>query len=229
MKSSAWTAQQPAPSLRGESPPVRHDAGRFHRENAVKTAIRSTIAAALVLIVSTAASAHCIIGGGPDRGAVKALTRSNSAYAAAPAAAAPPAASDNASIVGLWTVTFFVGDGPDVWDVGFEQFHADGTEFTMDVAVPPSAGNVCVGVWERVSGHHARLHHVGWNWDTSVTPAALAGVFVLDMTLDLERGGKAFSGHYVTDSYDNDGNVIPAFHAEGAVTATRISVDSKKW
>ena len=196
----------------------------------MKTAIRSTIAAALVLIISTAASAHCIVGGGPDRGALKALTRSNAAFAAtAPAGAAAFGAldaSDNASVVGLWTVTFLVGDGPDVWDLGFEQFHDDGTELTMDTAVSPAAGNVCVGVWERVGGRRVKLHHVGWNWDTSLTPAALAGVFVLDMTVELGRGGQTFAGRYVTDSYDLDGHVIPELHAEGAVTAKRIRVNS---
>ena len=53
-----------------------------------------------------------------------------------------------------------------------------------------------------------KLHHVGWNWDTSVNPAALAGVFVLDMTTTLDRDGNAFTGKYVTDSYDNDVHVI---------------------
>ena len=197
----------------------------------MKTAIRSTLAAAVVLVActTTSAYAHCILGDGQsNRAHMKALIPPKAAFGAAAAAAAAPKSGDP-SVVGLWTVTFLAGDGPGVWDVGFEQFHDDGTELTMDVAVPPAAGNVCVGVWERVGARGVRLHHVGWNWDTSVTPAALAGVFVLDFTVELEHGGQSFSGRYVTDSYDVDGNVIPALHAEGAVSATRITVDSPRW
>jgi len=186
--------------------------------------MRSVLAAGLVLVASSNALAHCIVGTpGSNRAQLKGLTPPKPAFATTPAAA------DNPSVVGLWLVSFHVGDGADVWDQGFEQFHADGTELTIDTAVPPAAGNVCVGVWERVGARGAKLHHVGWNWDISVVPAALAGVFVLDLTVELAPGGQAFSGRYVTDSYDIDGNVIPEFHAEGVVTATRITVQSPKW
>ena len=197
----------------------------------MKTAIRFALAGALVFGAATSTFAHCIIGNPASNraAALKGLAPSPAAFAAAAAAAAAPSAGDNGSIVGLWTVSFHIGDGPEIWDQGFEQWHADGTELTIDVAVPPAAGNICVGVWERAGARSAKLHHVGWNWDISVTPAALAGVFVLDMTVQLGPGGRTFSGRYVTDSYDNDGNVIPAFHAEGVVTATRITPDSPKW
>ena len=192
----------------------------------MKTAIRFALAATLVLVGSSSALAHCIVGNpGSNRAPVKALAPPKLAFAVPPG----PAGSGSASIVGLWTVAFHVGDGPEIWDQGFEQFHADGTELTIDTAVPPAAGNVCVGVWDRVGARGVKLHHVGWNWDISVTPAALAGVFVLDMTLELGPGGRTFSGRYVTDSYDLDGNVIPELHAEGVVTATRITADSPKW
>lgn len=190
----------------------------------MKTAIRSALAAALVLAGSSSALAHCIVGNpGSSRVSLKGLTPPKAALATSPAAA------DNASIVGLWLVSFHVGDGPEVWDQGFEQFHSDGTELTIDNAISPAAGNVCVGVWERVGARGAKLHHVGWNWDITVTPAALAGVFVLDFTVELSRDGQTFSGRYATDSYDLDGNVIPELHAEGLVTASRITVNTPKW
>jgi hypothetical protein len=133
--------------------------------------------------------------------------------------------SHGTSIVGLWTVTFLFGDGPDVFDRGFEQWHSDGTEFTMDVAVPPDAGNICVGVWEQVGPRTVKLHHVGWNWDTTQTPTALAGTFVLDMLVTAGSGGHTFTGKYVTDSYDVNGIVIPSLHVEGVVQGTRITVN----
>ena len=70
-----------------------------------------------------------------------------------------------------------------------------------------------------------KLHHVGWNWDIGVTPAALAGVFVLDLTATVGKSGDTFTGRYVTDSYDLDGVVIPAFHAEGVIEGKRIRVN----
>jgi hypothetical protein len=52
---------------------------------------------------------------------------------------------------------------------------------------------------------------------------------VLDFTVELARDGQTFSGRYVTDSYDLDGNVIPELHAEGVVTASRITVSTPRW
>jgi hypothetical protein len=177
---------------------------------------------ALTLFAAPVAQADCITGGQKTgHSPLAALTHPGVvAYDNGRAGG-----SDNSpkSIVGMWTVTFFVGNGPAVFDEGFEQWHADGTEITIDVAVPPAAGNICLGVWERV-GSRVKLHHLGWNWDTSVNPVALAGVFVLDMNVALDRSGDRFSGKYVTDSYDNDGHVIPAFHAEGTVQGQRIEV-----
>jgi hypothetical protein len=95
----------------------------------------------------------------------------------------------------------------------------------MDVAVPPAAGNICVGVWKATAPRTVKLHHVGFNWDASVTPAALAGTFVLDMVVTVRPDGKAFGGEYVTDSYDTDGVVIPELHVEGNVSGTRITVN----
>ena len=139
---------------------------------------------------------------------------------AAPGVATGSDASDT-SIVGLWFTTFYAGDGPDVWDQAYEQWHSDGTELALDNAVPPSLGNVCVGVWKQ-EGRTIRLSHFTFNWNPDGTKA---GTFTLFMTATVERGGKTFSGRYVSDSYDLDGNVIPELHGEGVVRATRITVD----
>src|SRR5438876_4455364 len=146
----------------------------------------------LSLVLASNARADCIVAGRhagyPGLGDLV-VPRS---VATGPAVAVPTTA--RTSIVGLWVVTFRVGDGPGVYDKGFEQWHADGTEFTMDVAVPPAAGNVCVGVWVPTGPRSAKLHHVGWNWDTSLNPAALAGTFVLDMNATVDANGTTFTG-----------------------------------
>src|SRR5439155_11424488 len=69
-------------------------------------------------------------------------------------------ADSNATVVGMWKVTFFVGGA--VWDVGFEQFFNDGNEITNDAAVPPSVQNICWGVWRQTGGRTVKLKHLGW-------------------------------------------------------------------
>jgi len=126
------------------------------------------------------------------------------------------------SIVGLWNTTFLIGAGPGIYDQGFEQWHSDGTELNLDNAVPPILGNVCVGVYTQVGPRTYKLRHVTWNWDLS---GNLTGTFLLIMTVQVDPHGDTFAGTYVTDSFDLAGNVIPAFHAEGVVSGTRITVD----
>ena len=129
---------------------------------------------------------------------------------------------DNASVVGLWAVTFFVGHSKEVWDQGFEQWHSDGTELNNDNAVPPSLGNVCVGVYKQTGVRTFKLRHVTWNWDDQ---GKLAGTFLLVATVTVAGNGKTFTGMYTSDSFDVKGNVIPNLHAEGTISAKRISVD----
>lgn len=126
------------------------------------------------------------------------------------------------SIVGLWDTVFLVGQGPLVWDEGYEQWHSDGTELNVDNAVPPSLGNVCVGVYKQTGPRTYSLRHVTWNWDEF---GHLAGRFLLLMTVTVDPHGNTFTGTYVSDSFDLDDNPIPALHAEGAVNGQRISVD----
>jgi hypothetical protein len=130
---------------------------------------------------------------------------------------------DNDSIVGFWEVTFYVGDGPAVYDRGFEQWHSDGTELMVDNAVPPLLGNVCIGVWKQVGSRTVKLRHLTWNWDA--TGATLAGTFELRMTVTTDRRGQSFFRRYVAESFDLAGQPIPELHAEGKVRGRRITVE----
>jgi hypothetical protein len=132
-----------------------------------------------------------------------------------------PSNESHKSIVGLWDVTFLVGNGPDIFDQGFQQWHLGGTETMVDNAVSPSFGNVCIGVWKQVGSRTYKLKHVTFNWDAQGKPA---GTFMLLMTVRLDRHGNAYSGSYEADSFDLSGNVIPELHVEGVVRAKRITV-----
>ena len=132
------------------------------------------------------------------------------------------ASGSRESIVGMWSVSFFFGAGPDLFDIGFQQFHSDGTEFNLSGGLSPSLGNVCIGVWKQTGPRTIRLKHVAFNWDAN---GANRGTFLLIVTLRLDRDGNSLSGRYVADSFDLDGHQIPAEHVEGLVKGTRISVD----
>jgi hypothetical protein len=179
----------------------------------------STNSIALILglaALSLAPSAKAACG---SRAARTGLALSSKAKSAAAPGAESPA---NPSIVGLWDTTFLLGQGPLIWDEGFEQWHSDGTELNVDNAVPPSLGNVCVGVYKQSGPRTYKLRHVTWNWDEF---GNRAGTFLLLMTVTTDARGNTFAGTYVSDSFDLDGNVIPALHAEGVVNGIRITVD----
>jgi hypothetical protein len=129
-------------------------------------------------------------------------------------------APQHASIVGMWILGFYHGDQP--WDVGIEQFSSDGNEMTNDNAYPPAEGNICWGVWERVGNGQYKMKHIGWVFDADGT---YFGRFDFAATITLTDRGDGFIGTYVADQEDLSGNIIPAYHDEGTLKATRFTVD----
>ncbi len=124
-----------------------------------------------------------------------------------------------ASLVGMWTVNFYVAD--QLWDVAIEQFYGDGNEMTNDIAFPPSLGNICWGVWQQVSNRVYKMKHIGWTFDTN---GAYAGRFDFAATVELSRDGGTFTGSFVADQEDLSGNIIPDLHAEGALQGGRFKI-----
>jgi hypothetical protein len=213
---------------RSATRPPRHTrtevrpAPALQKEFVVKATLCTALTvAALMLTVASGSEAACMspnrTQGLPSIGALFA----SPALPGADGALTAESEGKGGSIVGLWQTTFLFGDGPTVYDEAYEIWHGDGTELAIDNAVPPSLGNVCVGVW-RQEGRSIKLRHVTWNWNPDGTKA---GTFLLLATLTVGSKGHTFSGHYVTDSFDVDGNVIPELHAEGVVQGRRITVD----
>jgi hypothetical protein len=138
-----------------------------------------------------------------------------------PLGAARLAAADEqpagASIVGMWKFTFTVDSMP--IDVGYAQWHSDGTEITNS-SRDPRTGNFCLGVWAKTGASTYKLNHQALNWDG-------AGHFVGPATIREEvtvsKDGNSFSGTFTIDLYDTNGNTIA--HVAGAVTAERVTAD----
>jgi hypothetical protein len=126
-----------------------------------------------------------------------------------------------ASIVGMWTVGFYHQDNQ-LWDVAIEQFSADGNEMTNDNAYPPAQGNLCWGVWTRVEKGQYKIKHIGWVFDAN---GSYVGRFDFAATLVVNDHGNGFTGTYVADQEDLSGNILPGFHDEGTLKATRFKVD----
>ena len=142
---------------------------------------------------------------------------------ALPAAAASLAAGQTStsaspvSIVGLWNVTFL--SAGQVFDYGFDLWHADGTELLNDIT-NPIEGNVCVGVWEKTGARTYKLKHVTWNFDLT---GALIGSGVFDERVKLNADGTSYTGNIVLTFYDLSGDQVGEF--SGTVEATRIKPD----
>jgi hypothetical protein len=74
---------------------------------------------------------------------------------------------------------------------GFQQWHAGGTELMVDNGVPPSLGNVCVGVWKQPGARSFSLRHVTFNWDEH---GQSTGTFQVVIHVRLDRAGRTYAG-----------------------------------
>ena len=151
---------------------------------------RATLMTALsVVTLCTAlagdAQASCFTTGGKNP-----LSSGKTQFTAAAAAAAFDDDSGSASIVGMWNTEYLVGNGPDLFDESFQQFHSDGTEMMLSRGLPPVLGNVCVGVWKQ-AGREVKLKHMAWNWNAD---GSFAGTFIMEVTLTVNRHGTRFTG-----------------------------------
>jgi hypothetical protein len=174
-------------------------------------------------------------GTAPTLPAAATLARPGTAPALA-AAAQGNGSNGGGSIVGLWqnVMTAFPGTSDEfVFDFGFQQFHADGTELMISGGVPPTIGNVCIGTWERGSGGVIRLVHVTWNWaGDEIIGDPPTGYFWLEVTLRTNERGRAYTGRFYTASFDlgtgplgSGGPPQEGTEFEGKIEAVKISVE----
>ena len=122
------------------------------------------------------------------------------------------------SFVGLWQVTYTSGGA--VWDMSFDTWHSDGTEYDNDWA-PPSTSAVCEGVWVSTGPRTVKLHHVGWVWDASGT--TLTGSFTLDEVNTLKSDGSTYTGTFTFQVHSLDGTPL-GLPTQGEISAKRIKV-----
>jgi hypothetical protein len=132
--------------------------------------------------------------------------------------ALPSAASaaGHRSIVGMWSVTY-------VSNIGFPsasayiQWHADGLEFEGANVAP---GAFCQGTYKQTRDGNYHDYHIAWTFDGTGT---VNGHWDENMTATVSSDGKTYSGTYVRDFYDVNGNLL--FEDNGTMTATRLTVE----
>ena len=133
--------------------------------------------------------------------------------------------TEDVSIVGFWHVKF-VSEGttgiPDgtVIDMGFSQWHSDGTEI-LNSSRPPATSNFCLGVWEKTGRSTYKLNHFALSSDLNGNLVGPANIRE-DVTLD--SSGNSYSGTFSIEQFDLSGNTLA--HIVGNISATRITVDT---
>jgi hypothetical protein len=136
-----------------------------------------------------------------------------------PRAAASDTAADP-TVVGLWDV-LFITDGQ-LYDEGFDQYHADGTEIMNDIT-PLAGGNVCLGVWAKTGPKSFKLRHPFWIFDAN---GNLIGRGLLTEEFTLNTRGDAYVGSFAFQFRDLTDHTIPGMpDAAGTLSATRINAE----
>ncbi len=126
-----------------------------------------------------------------------------------------------ATMVGMWHVTYTIGDTDTVFNKTLDQWHSDGTEFE-NADLSPLGGNICMGVWKQIGIRTVRLHHIGLTFSADGLDAT--GSFTLDETNTVAANGKTYSGTFAFKVYDTNGDFIPGSEIDGKIAATRITV-----
>lgn len=121
------------------------------------------------------------------------------------------------SIVGFWQVSLIVGG--EVVLHTLKTWHSDGTEYD-NADLPPTAGNVCSGVWESTGARKVHNRHLGWTFDASSNPS---GMFVEIEDDKVSKDGNSYSGPFDQKFYDNDGNLVNEL--SGTISAVRVTAE----
>jgi hypothetical protein len=130
-------------------------------------------------------------------------------------------AGSDIPIIGLWK-GIWVSSGTTV-DVGFEQWHSDGTEILNDTP-PPASGNVCLGTWEKIGPRTYSLVHPAFNFDAAGT--TVVSIFIEREQVTVSLDGNDFTGTFTWDSYDFSGQPLAGSHLAGTLTGKRIQVNA---
>ena len=147
----------------------------------------------------------------------------------------------SASIVGLWRSELRLKGTqnglPDgfLFDFGLVTWHDDGTEIQFSAARPPSAGDICMGVWQQVGRGKFKLNHVALGLTPPVASGTYVGPVSLREMVHVNASGNGYSGTFTLTQYAaaTSGTPFSEFDETqavvtfvGTVSATRVTQDN---
>ena len=144
---------------------------------------------------------------------------------------------ESSAIVGLWEFEVHLNGAqnglPDkaLFDWGLATWHDDGTEIQFSAGRPPSAGDVCMGVWRQVGKHQFKLHHVALGLTPPVATGTFVGPAIIRATVTVDGDADSYTGPYSVTIYSGspeDGTEFnetgtPLVTFTGTVTAKRVT------
>jgi hypothetical protein len=120
------------------------------------------------------------------------------------------------SIVGMWKVSYVSNTGfPPA--SAFIQWHQDGLEFEGANVAP---GAFCQGTYKQAADGSYHDYHIAWTFDAT---GVVNGYWDENMVVSVNADGTTYSGTYVRDFYDVNGNLL--FEDNGTMTAARLSAE----
>jgi len=147
---------------------------------------------------------------------------------------------EDASIVGLWEFEVRLKGAqnglPDgfLFDWGLAMWHEDGTEMQFSAGRPPSAGDVCLGVYRAIGRNTFKMHHVALGLSPPQAGAAgtYVGPAVIEVVATVDRSGENYTGSYVLSQFAGSPDDGTEFNEKGMplavfnamITAHRVTV-----
>ena len=138
----------------------------------------------------------------------------------------------DAGIVGMWRFELDTpgpNGTPAVVDVGYAQWHSDGTEIQNSGLHAPITSNFCLGVWKQVGRNTYKLNHFPLAWDaTGKTPAnAIQLTQTVELTDENHMIGTFTLKVYLWTTPDSlTVTGPPVATVTGTLKATRVTIDS---
>lgn len=181
---------------------------------------------AIAAVVSTPAMAGCGDPGLVKPGAIKKM-------------ASTTPLDQGPDIVGLWQFKFTsvgnqafgLNDG-DTLDMGYTQWHSDGTEI-MNSSRDPATSNFCLGTYASEGHRSYTLNHFALSWDNTgmfcAIPAGKPSCFVgstnIKEEVTIDPHGDIYTGHVTIIQYDPTNHEM--FRLTGTIEAHRINPDNQ--
>jgi hypothetical protein len=134
--------------------------------------------------------------------------------------------SESSAVVGLWEFEVHLNGAqnglPDkaLFDWGLATWHDDGTEIQFSAGRPPSAGDVCMGVWRQVGRNEFKLHHIALGLTPPDATGAFIGPAIIRATVTLDPTRDSYTGPYSVTIYPGSPTNGTEFNEKGTPLVT---------